>query len=848
MLAVATDKGMHVENRGARVMQRPASHALLLVLLAVVPAVAWMGPAALAAESLAEKEAREAFESLFGRELQQVTATGGVSDDLALAGRMIEAAEKVPDAPILFGLLVDKAFALSRRHTEGYPTAIRAMELLAAHVPARAAEAHDHIIEIRRSRFDTGPTSQRLENGGALVAALEDQAARKEKAGDLAGTLAIWREAAAVAKAVQDARAEEFQRRADVIQDRLAIQRRIRDVEALLERDPTNTAAREGLIRLYVIRMDDPASAVKHLAGIEDADLKKYVPAAAKPLDEVPELACLELGEWYRTLAGRAPPHCRPAMWLRAHRYLARFLAMHPATDIYRTRGQMGMEKVTESLATAGIQPPAETASEPPPTGPTPAEPGPAEPAVAQPTVPTPPEAVQVAETTTMPQPGPGAKWVDVLDVVEPTEDARSGTWDRAGGALALGEPSEAACLVTPMSPRGSYILRARFARQTAEGDVCFVLPVGERAAVVALGAKQCRLGCLDRKPLAESTACGACDLAPGTRHDLEVGVQVMAQAAIVHVAVDGRLRFAWRGPLSSLSMPPVFQVPTTDCLGFAGRGAGCVFERCRLHMLTGRAVVYQRVAQREGTALPMNQWIDLLHLIDPAQDAVQGSWQRQPHGLLIGERQDGNRIMVPLTISGSYELELKFVRTAHDQALGVVLPVGSAAVALTFSRNRGEVHGLDMLNKHGPAKNRTGYRPGKLVNGQEYAVKVRVEPLGEKAHIVAWLDDDQLFDWTGRMEAMVPPPKWRMPFAGAPGLVCQNVPAFFPMFRLRMTSGEARFLRGGDAPAEAGDATGEAGDSAGEAGAAPGDGAPGGADATGTNAPGTTSPGEPGG
>lgn len=777
-------------------------HGVLVVLLAM-----WSsGASAVAAESLAEKEAREAFESLFGRELQQVTTTGSLDDDLALAGRMVEAAEKVTGQPILLGLLIDKAYALAKRHPNGYPTAIRSMELLGAHVPERALEAYDQVIAIRRERFAKTPPVLREEAGKTLLGLLEDQAARKEQAGDFVGASALWREASAVARAIQDGRAAEFQRRADAIQDRIALARRIRDVEVLLARDPGNTAAREGLVRLLVIRMDDPTSALKHMEGVQDADLKKYVPAAAKPLDDVPALACLELGEWYRGLADQAPVHARPAMWLRAHRYLARFLATHQESDIHRTRGQMVMEKIAEVLVAQGIQPPAETPAEP-----TPPEPGPSEP-----TTPTPPgpgetdpaqviPEVEVAETGTMPQPGPGARWVDVLGVANPAEDTLCGKWEQSGEALAIVEQADAACLLTPMAPRGSYILRARFARKTADGAVCFVLPVGDRVAVIALDAKACRLGCIDRQPLAESPACGACDLATGASHDLEAAVQVMAETVIVHMAVDGRLLLTWRGPPSSLSAPAAFRLPETDCLGFAGQGAGVVFERCRLHMLTGRAVVYQRVAQREGTVLPLDQWIDLLRLIDPAQDAVQGPWQHQPHGLLIGEREDMNRIMAPVTINGSYEMEMKFVRTANDQALGIVLPVGPAAVALALSRNRGEVHGLDMLFKGGPAKNRTGYRPGTLTNGQEYGVKVRVELLDDKARIVAWLDDQQLFDWTGKIEALNPPPNWKMPFAGAPGLVAQNVGAFFPTFRLRMLSGEARFLRGAsDKPADA--------------------------------------------
>ena len=310
----------------------------------------FLGPV-LAAESADARKARETFQALFGEDLRKVQASPTGSDDMALASRLVETAQGTTGQGAFVALLCEHAYRLSADQPEGFATAIRAMELLTERQPDQAAEARARILEVRRKQFQSASGAEKTAAGEALLEALRALAQEKKGDGDSAEAAGLYREAATVAKAAGSPRLGAIEAEAEDLSRRMGLERRVRDVEAILAREPGNVSAREGLVRLCVVQLDDPAKAAAYLEGVQDADLKKYVPAAARPLDEVPELACLELGEWYRGLAGTAPDHAKAAMRARAKAYLERFLSLHTPEDLDHTRGKVALEKVDEALA-----------------------------------------------------------------------------------------------------------------------------------------------------------------------------------------------------------------------------------------------------------------------------------------------------------------------------------------------------------------------------------------------------------------------------------------------------------------------------------------------------------------
>mgnify|MGYP006298365187 CR=1 FL=1 len=154
-----------------------------------------------------------------------------------------------------------------------------------------------------------------------------------------------------LAKAAAEDRVAEVQARHARARHLLLAHRDVQNMKALLERDPENAAAREKLVRLYLVDLDDPARAAEHLKGVADESLATYVPAVAKGVDAAPELACLRLGDWYRTLGEAAPVPARRAMFARSKAYYARFLSLHEAEDLDRTSAELALRKIDAAIA-----------------------------------------------------------------------------------------------------------------------------------------------------------------------------------------------------------------------------------------------------------------------------------------------------------------------------------------------------------------------------------------------------------------------------------------------------------------------------------------------------------------
>ena len=195
-------------------------------------------------------------------------------------------------------------------------------------------------------------------------------------------------------------------------------------------------------------------------------------------------------------------------------------------------------------------------------------------------------------------------------------------------------------------------------------------------------------------------------------------------------------------------------------------------------------------------TPIPEMFFSDLLPLIDPAKDMLNGTWQRQGSALALTSPTEEAYLRVPVIPQGNYEVQVRFVRTSGDDTVTVVLPVGSARIALCLSHGHGKASGLDQINGVGATKHESSARPGTLINGQEYLVGVKVLAEGRHARIETTLDGKPLMHWEGPQSALGVIGKYRIPPPGCLGLAACQSTVVFRSVRLRMLSGTATVLR----------------------------------------------------
>jgi hypothetical protein len=545
-----------------------------------------------AAESPAAAEARETFRSLFGRDVARARGTPASEDDVALAKRLLAVARNATASPAFLAILCDEAYALAAPHERGEATAAGAMHLLAEHVPDRAEEARERLASLRgepetpsgqeaepsgeeakpaaeskEAAEPAEPAAQPMGPKAELDALLAQIEARKE-AGALVEAAGLYRKAKALAKASGDDRLGAIEAGAEDLGRRIGLERRARDVRAMLERDPDNVSAREGLVRLYLVNLNDPKRAAEVLEGVEDADLKKYVPAAAKPVDEAPELACLQLGEWYKGLAERAPDYAKATMYGRAKAYLDRFMRLHEAKDLHRVRATMAMEKVTEALASLG-------------------------PAAGQATASKEPAGTAGGIADGVIQPG---GWVDLLPLVDPDKDGVEGIWKRDGDGLVLQNKGPHNRCMFPLATSGSYALELTFERTAGEQTFKVYLPVGSRHVMLVVAGYGGSLAGLeyindrrvDERP--NPTTFRTAALENGKVYGLRIGVRVHGDGVAVTTTLDGRQVVDWKGSVSALSISGGWSLPKAGTFRVGAWKSCYTGHRMRLKMLSGEA------------------------------------------------------------------------------------------------------------------------------------------------------------------------------------------------------------------------------------------------------------------
>lgn len=495
-------------------------------------------------------EAAETFQSLYGADLKAAKATRSTGDDLQLSRRLLAHAKGLTGNSGLLAVLYQSAYELASGSSDGYETAIEAAERLESVSPEKAGACAEWIVAIRQKQFDAAKGAERRLAGEALIDAMLTIVDARVGSGVLPKAGAVCRKMLAVANAIKSDRAEGLKIRQKEVATAMRAAREAELLKKQLEGNPQNQATREKLVRLYLVDMDHPAEAVKYLAGVKDAALLKYVPAAAKPLDAAPELACLELGDWYGGLAQSALAGAKRRLYIRAQGYYERFLELHTPEDLQRTRASLALKKVQEALAKLGAE-----------------------------------------------------GWIDLLALVDPAKATVAGKWERKGSTLAIVSPAHFGRIMIPVDPNGGYETHIKFVRTSGDNAVGVILPVGSTAINLQLSAFGGTVGGLEmirgKGNRYNETAVKPSVLQNGREHHIHVKVLLERAQARITVALDGKPFTQWRGPQSALSQWQDWGVPNRRCLGLGASGSTVVFRSARLKMLSGHA----KLLQKQGAA-----------------------------------------------------------------------------------------------------------------------------------------------------------------------------------------------------------------------------------------------------
>jgi hypothetical protein len=518
----------------ARHNERAHSYRLLAVRLLYTAAATLLFVAASAAHARAGAiDAQSLFEERFGQEARQATASADKNDDVKFAGRLLAAADELKDLPELKVLLYQKAYEFALRAPTGYATAEKALAGLDAASGDHKADTEERHLELLQILYRNASLADKPKAADMLIARLladGDACARAEKYSD---AMAYYRRAQTMANAVQSERKDEVQTRLRENAPRATLEPQIAPLKARLKAAATDTAAAESLIHIYMVDLDNPAGAAEYASYVTDEKTKNCLLLAALPPANLPERACLALGDWYVTLANPPASPARIPMLRRARIFYEQYMTLHADEDADRARAAAALQKMARELD------------------------------------------------------GPGA-WVDVLKLVEPAKDAVAGTWKVDAGLLGS-DDSAPAMLRLPYQPPEEYDVQIIFARTSGAGDVGLILQKAgaQFEWIMDVGGKYCGFETVDGQRA--GSAKNPSSFTAILRNNQRYTVLIQVRNTGLKAYIEGQPVSTLKTNYKNLGTYSEFGIPGTRCLGLLTWNSTVAFQTIRVLEVTGK-------------------------------------------------------------------------------------------------------------------------------------------------------------------------------------------------------------------------------------------------------------------
>jgi hypothetical protein len=191
---------------------------------------------------------------------------------------------------------------------------------------------------------------------------------------------------------------------------------------------------------------------------------------------------------------------------------------------------------------------------------------------------------------------------------------------------------------------------------------------------------------------------------------------------------------------------------------------------------------------------------INLLHLVDPKQDAVVGGWTLEDGVLVCSQKAPGGRLQFPYAPPEEYDLLIVGSRKEGSDSFNIGLCSGSKPFQVVIDGWAKDGVGYTSLwsidGKDGTA-NETTYKGMLLENGRPSRILCSVR----KAGVRVVVDGKVVIDWKGDFGRLTAHDQARLPDPRALGIGSYNCEVRYTRVALIPVKGEGRRLRSGESP-----------------------------------------------
>ena len=159
----------------------------------------------------------------------------------------------------------------------------------------------------------------------------------------------------------------------------------------------------------------------------------------------------------------------------------------------------------------------------------------------------------------------------------------------------------------------------------------------------------------------------------------------------------------------------------------------------------------------KPGAPLPKDAWVDLLEHAEMRAVNSKAAWRQAAEGFTCA---GGSVVLLPVTVTGDYDLQIQFTRNEGDGMVSMLFLVGQQKCGLRLSENAGQDSRLGNVKGavEKPAKPIVSIVvPGDLNNAQQYTVLLRVRLVKDNASIEVQLDGKPYLYWAGPQAVVKP-------------------------------------------------------------------------------------------
>jgi len=517
-------------------------------LLAVLAFPVFLAPGPLLAET-----PEQIFESLFGKEAGRVAASADRKDDAAFAAKLLALVDTIQGQPDFKALLLQKAYEFGVRSAAGYPTAIRAMERLADLASDRKADCDQKALNVCHLAYQESKNrEEKAKAGQAFLERLIALGDGSVQDGKFTEAGQFYQQAQGIATAIQSDRKAEVEAKAKWVTARLAVDKQVARCRGSLQANPQDKAAASQLLWLCLVELDNPAEAARYMDFGCDETTKKYVVVAGMKTENLPEAACLKLGDWYRGLADMAGPCGKEAMLRRSKTYCEQFLRVHADEDQDRMKAGLILAQVEKGL-----------------------------------------EGFAVAGRSA------ASGWIDLLRLVDPARDEVSGNWQVKDGTL-VSDGTPFARLRLPYEPPEEYDFTIVFTRQDGNDAVTQILAKsGIHFSWQLGGAGNRKFGFSAVGGLSLSATENPTTVDASVDNGKTYTSLVQVRKDGVKAFVNGKLMSQHKTNYKDMGLTASWIVPDTRALGVGSQGSPTVFRSIQVLEVTGKGKVLRDLPKR---------------------------------------------------------------------------------------------------------------------------------------------------------------------------------------------------------------------------------------------------------